>query len=219
WPIDQWRERYLNHPLVGTIASRLLWCVDGVGAHFIDGQAIDVDDQPIEHGKTAEITLWHPVGRSTKEITAWRQRLESLQLTQPFKQAHREVYLLTDAERNTGTYSNRYAAHVLRQHQFNALCLARGWKNRLRLMVDDFYPPACKELPNWGLRAEFWVEGIGDDYGNDTNESGVYLRLATDQVRFYRFDAAVNSAHAGGGGYATRVRLGEGVPDDPLTLD
>ena len=220
WPIEQWRERYLNHPLVGTIASRLLWSVDETAALFIDGKPTDVDGQRINHGRAATIALWHPVGRTTDEITAWRQRVESLEITQPFKQAHREIYLLTDAERNTGTYSNRYAAHIIRQHQFNALCSARGWKNRLRLMVDDSYPPACKELPNWGLRAEFWVEGIGDGYGDDTNESGVYLRLATDQVRFYRADAAVNYAHAGGGGYTAHADgPGRHNINEPLPLD
>lgn len=220
WPVERWRERYLDHPLVGTIARRLLWCVDGTVALFINGEPTDVDGNPITHGKTAEITLWHPVGCTVAEITAWRERLESLQLTQPFKQAHREIYLLTDAERNTRTYSNRYAAHIIRQHQFNALCAARGWKNRLRLMVDDSYPPASKELPNWGLRAEFWVEGIGDDYGGDTNESGVFLRLATDQVRFYRTSAATNYAHAGGGGYAVGAAgPGRDSVNEPLPLD
>ncbi|MEZ5942014.1 MAG: DUF4132 domain-containing protein [Planctomycetaceae bacterium] len=220
WSIEQWRERYLNHPLVGTIASRLLWCIDDTPVLFIDGNPTDVEGQPVEHGRTAEITLWHPVGRRVEEVVAWRQRIESLELTQPFKQAHREVYLLTDAERNTGTYSNRYAAHVLRQHQFNALCAARGWKNSLRLMVDADLPPACKELPNWGLRAEFWVEGIGEDYGTDTNESGVFLRLVTDQVRFYRSEAATNYAHASGGGYTSYARnAGQGDINNPLPLD
>jgi hypothetical protein len=220
WPIDAWRERYLNHPLVGTIAQRLLWCVDGTAAIFLDGEAKDIEGNPIAHGKTAEITLWHPVGRSIEEITAWRRRLEELGVTQPFKQAHREVYLLTDAERNTRTYSNRYAAHIIRQHQFNALCAARGWKNKLRLMVDDTYPPATKELPQWELRAEFWIEGIGEDYGHDTNESGVYLRLATDQVRFYRSEAATSLAHAGGGGYRSRAAgPGQANINDPLPLE
>ncbi len=99
------------------------------------------------------------------------------------------------------SYSNRYAAHVIKQHQFNALCALRGWKNQLRLMVDAEYPPTTLSLPRWGLRAEFWVEGIGQNYGNDTNESGVYLRLSTDQVRFYRIEATQRMAHAGGGGY------------------
>src|SRR5262249_48794860 len=25
WPLDVWRERYLDHPLVGTLARRLIW--------------------------------------------------------------------------------------------------------------------------------------------------------------------------------------------------
>ncbi len=220
WSIDVWRERYLDHPLVGTIARRLLWCVDGTPALFVDGIPTDTAGQPIPHGRTAEITLWHPTGRPVDEVLAWRNRLEELGITQPFKQAHREVYLLTDAELRTNTYSNRFAAHVLRQHQFNALCAARGWKNRLRLMVDDDYEPAHRLLPQWGLRAEFWVEGLGGDYGTDTNEAGVFLRLTTDQVRFYRIDSAQNFAHAAGGGYTTHAH-GPGDDDHnvPLPLD
>lgn len=220
WPISEWRDRYHDHPLVGTIAQRLIWCVDGEPAFFLDGHPTDVKGMPITHGQTAEVSLWHPVGRSIPEIIAWRGRLEELQITQPFKQAHREVYVLTDAEQNTRTYSNRFAAHILRQHQFNALCAARGWKNKLRLMVDDTYPPAIKELPHVGLRAEFWIEGIGDDYGTDTNDSGVYLRLASDQVRFYRTGAAVSYAHAGGGGYeSTATGPGPENINEPLPLD
>ena len=68
-------------------------------------------------------------------------------------------------------------------------------------MVDDEYPPASLDLPHWELRAEYWIEGAGDDYGTDTNETGTYLYLTTDQVRFYRLNAQENSAHATGGGY------------------
>lgn len=220
WPIASWRERYLNHPLIGTIARRLLWCVDGTPALF-DGQTpTEIGGNSIAHGETAEITLWHPIGHTVDDVLAWRQRLEGLGIRQPFKQAHREVYLLTDAERTTNTYSNRFAAHIIRQHQFNALCAARRWKNKLRLLVDDVYPPAVRELPQWGLRAEFWIEGVGQDYGVDTNDAGVFLRLATDQVRFYRLDAADNTAHAGGGRYASRAGgAGQQNINDPLPLD
>ena len=148
--------------------------------------------------------LWHPLDESdTSQVTAWRDWLIDHEVRQPFKQAHREIYILTDAERNTDVYSNRFAAHVLKQHQFNALCLTRGWKNKLRLLVDDEYPPAHLELSSWNLRAEYWIEGAGDDFGTDTNESGTFLYLITDQVRFYRTDAATNRAHAGGGGYGS----------------
>jgi hypothetical protein len=176
------------------------------------GHALDwLDDSTI-------VELWHPMQEDPEEVLAWRDWLAELEIRQPFKQAHREVYLLTDAERTTRTYSNRFAAHVIKQHQFNALCAARGWKNKLRLMVDDEYPPATRELPAWGLRAEFWVEGLGDNYGTDTTEAGTYLYLATDQVRFYNIDARENYAHAGGGGYAAGFR-GRGAPTGPLALE
>jgi Domain of unknown function (DUF4132) len=220
WSADVWRERYIDHPMVGTIGRRLIWCVDGAAVTMVEGQAQDLDAKAVAIADTAAVTLWHPAGRSVEEVVAWRRRVESLGMVQPFKQAHREVYLLTDAERRTESYSNRFAAHILRQHQFNALCGARNWKNKLRLMVDGEYPPASRELAAWRIRAEFWIEGIGDAYGQDTNDAGTYLRLASDQVRFYRTGAALNTAHAGGGGYRARA-LGPGADEvnEPLHMD
>ncbi|MEU5148045.1 DUF4132 domain-containing protein [Streptomyces yangpuensis] len=201
WAYGQWRARYLDHPLVGTLARRLIWTVDGTPVCFADGALRTLAGATVTEG--AAVELWHPVGREPAEVLAWREWLERHTVTQPFKQAHREVYLLTDAERRTRTYSNRFAAHVLRQHQFNSLTSARGWHNRLRLCVDDSLPPATRELPRWGLRAEYWIEGEGHEYGVDTTESGTYLRLRTDQVRFYPIDAPQNWASTYGGGYTT----------------
>jgi hypothetical protein len=224
WPLALWRERYLDHPLVGTIARRLLWIFTTQGKSksgiWHGDTLVGVNGKPLDVSDQAVVSLWHPIDRSQEEILAWRAWLEKHEVVQPFKQAHREVYILTDAERNTRTYSNRFAAHILRQHQFNALCLARGWKNKLRLMVDDEYPPAQRLLPMWNLREEYWIEGAGSEYGQDTNEAGVFLYLVTDQVRFYRTEAARNLAHAGGGGYGSSAAgPGESDINEPLTLE
>ncbi|MFI6880137.1 DUF4132 domain-containing protein [Streptomyces sp. NPDC050400] len=215
WSYATWRERYLDHPLVGTLARRLLWTVDGTPVGYADGALRTLTDDPVADG--TEVALWHPVDREPAEIVAWRDWLERHAVTQPFKQAHREVYLLTDAERTTGTYSNRFAAHIVRQHQFHSLAAVRGWRNKLRLCVDDEAPPATRELPQWGLRAEYWIEGDGEEYGTDTTESGSYLRLRTDQVRFYPIDSPENSAHCCGGEYRMWLRGGED-PVEPLPL-
>ncbi|WP_225730002.1 MULTISPECIES: DUF4132 domain-containing protein [unclassified Nocardia] len=212
WDYPAWRERYLDHPLVGTIARRLLWTVDGVTCGYADGALRDLADHPISG---AVVELWHPLGRSSEEIGAWRDWLERKDIRQPFKQAHREVYVLTDAERRTGDYSNRFAGHILRQHQFHALAAVRGWRNRLLLDADDSVPPPTRELPQWGLRAEYWVEGDRDDRGADTTESGSYLYLCTDQVRFYPIDAPENRANSGfRGGFSSD----SGGPAAPLPL-
>ena len=225
WPLAVWRERYLDHPLVGTLARRLIWTFTTAGkttdGAWHDGALRGVDGKELNLAESTTVAIWHPIGHSIDEIVAWRDWLEARRIVQPFKQAHREVYLLTDAERRTQVYSNRFAAHIIRQHQFNALALGRGWKNKLRLMVDDTYPPAIRLLPLWNLRAEFWIEGIGDDYGVDTNEAGAYLRLATDQVRFYELEAQVAQAHAGGGGYDLSRVTAEPLPLEqipPLVL-
>ena len=218
WNLETWRERYLDHPLVGALARRLIWRFSSGGqdetACFDDGELKNFRGDALEWiSSESTVELWHPLDSDPDVVLGWRNWLEERGIQQPFKQAHREVYLLTDAERTTRTYSNRFAAHILKQHQFNALCAARGWRNTLRLMVDDAYPPASIELPNWGLRAEFWIEGIGEEYGLDTNETGTYLWVATDQVRFYPLGASQRYAHAGGGGYET---AGE---DAPLPLE
>ncbi len=79
-------------------------------------------------------------------------------------------------------------------------------------MVDDTYPPASRLLPRWDLRAEYWIEGEGTEYGTDTLESGAFRYLTTDQVRFYALEASQVSAHACGGGYDIRE------PAEPIPL-
>ena len=226
WALSTWRERYLDHSLVGVIARRLIWNIadradsPGCAVTWLDGKLVDAAGRAHEFNADAAIVrLWHPLDEPTAQVLAWRQFFEDRGLQQPFKQAHREVYLLTDAELRTNTYSNRFAAHVLRQHQFHALCAARGWRNKLRLLVDAEYQPAMRRLERWGLRAEFWIEGAGDNFGVDTTESGAYLHLITDQVRFYPHGAAQASAHAGGGGYRVWRQTDPDSAQPPALID
>lgn len=209
WLLETWRERYLDHPLVGAVARRLVWVFgegsnataaawlrdDADGPPHADGRLVRSDGKAFEPKAGCTVTLWHPIDEEAKpgadalrgDVAAWRAFYEDHRIRQPFKQAHREVYLLTDAERATETYSNRFAAHIVRQHQFNALMRERYWKTQTRLMVDAEYGPAYRQLPAWDLRVEFWISGVGDDYNDQfVLDSGAFRYLATDQVRFYR---------------------------------
>jgi hypothetical protein len=220
WSADNWQARYMQHPLIGVLARGLIWTTgEGNAARafvWSSGECVDATGQKVATPTgDQQVRLWHPIDATREQVVAWREYFESRRIKQPFKQAHREVYLLTDAERRTATYSNRFAAHVIKQHQFHALALLRGWKNKLRLSVDAEFPATSKIIPWAGLRAEFWVEGIGDDYGVDTNDAGVYNLLATDQVRFYRAEAGENVSHAGSSRFemnAARAEINEPVP-------
>ena len=171
-----WRERYADHGLVGPLARRLIWTFDGRPA---TGELVSVDGAPVERGP---VRLWHPVEAEPDDVGAWRRFLEEHEITQPFKQAHREVYVLTAAERETDVYSNRFAAHILRQHQMAALARERGWRYALQGGWDSGDAKATLELPEHELTVEFWVE---PPHGSDDfNEMGVANHVISDQVRY-----------------------------------
>lgn len=186
WPVADWCERYIDHPLVSLIARRLLWTFDcgeqsAVGG-WLDGELVGLDDRPIAWiDDDTRVRLWHPIESEADAVLAWREWLERHQITQPFKQAQREIYVLTDAERETETYSNRFAAHIIRQHQLNALCQQRGWRYRLQGAWDGFNVPT-RELPGPGLQAEYWIEPVDDD--DAVSHAYIYLYASTDQVQF-----------------------------------
>jgi hypothetical protein len=145
----------------------------------------DVDGAPVDPTGTT-VALWHPVGAGSDEVRAWRRALEAREIRQPFKQADREVYRLTDAERTTGSYSNRFAAHVLRQHQLAALARARGWSYSLQGTWDDPDHQAELQLPEHGLTAAFTVDRPGT--AGEVNDTGVFTYVLTDHVRFRSLD-------------------------------
>lgn len=76
----------------------------------------------------ALLRLWHPVRATADAVRAWRDHLVAAGLVQPVRQAFREVYLLTPAERTTRVHSHRHAAHILRYGQAKALLGSRGWR-------------------------------------------------------------------------------------------
>ena len=188
WTYENFTKYYHEHGLVSTVANKLIWNFSKsdqtVAAVFIDGQWQDLNGEIldwIEEG--VEVTLWHPLEEDIDGVLAWRQRLEALQIQQPLKQAFREVYILTDAEVNTRSYSNRMAAHILKQHQFNALAGLRNWKYTLVGWYDGMGDDrATLNLPEWKLKAEFWIQEVHAD--DEVSDSGVWTYVSTDQVRF-----------------------------------
>jgi hypothetical protein len=184
--VEQWRTRYLEHPLIGDMARRLIWSVTANGATksvmLLDGGSVDAQGAPADVPADARVRLYHPLRATVDETVAWRRRLESRELTQPFKQAHREIYVVTDAELVTATYSNRFAGHVLRQHQLAALCRDRGWQYSLQGGFDSANNPFLR-VPGTDLTVELWTE-TPEDAEAAISAAGIYLYVATDQVRF-----------------------------------
>jgi hypothetical protein len=188
WTLAEWQARYRDAPLVARMARRLIWSfklaerwVAGLpeddAVRDASGASLDLG------GRDVRVRLWHPMQSEANHVLAWRQRLASLSVTQPFKQAHREIYVLTDAERETHSYSNRFAGHVVQQKQFRALCQARGWSCPAYGSWDSGDGRPMKRLRD--LQVEFWVEPIE---GEIDAQDFQFRYLSTDQVRFANAD-------------------------------
>lgn len=188
WKYEDFLKYFHNHGLMSVISRKLIWSFtvhsEKHNLYFFENKWIDFSGKEQQPDSSSVVTLWHPVGEDLEEILAWRNFFMEKEITQPFKQAFREVYIITDAELNTRTYSNRMAAHIIKQHQFNTLAKGRAWSYSLLGAYDDGRDNEIAELviPEYNLKANFWINElfIQDEF----NDSGIWNFVGTDQVRF-----------------------------------
>jgi hypothetical protein len=175
WTLADLRARYLDHPLAAPLARRLIYTAGKRTVIFIDGYPLGIDGKQLDLPDDTMLALWHPLDRPASEVAAWRELLAALGVTQPLKQLDREIYA-ADAKA-----ASRFAGRTVRQHQFAALCRERGWTYRLQGEFDGANTPT-KSLPAYGLDVELEVEPVG----HQVAVSGIYVHVATGQVRFRR---------------------------------
>jgi hypothetical protein len=202
WPVEQWRERYLGHPITGALTSSLVWrfasaSSEVVGIPYREGRSVIAETGIAEAiPEDADVRLWHPVEAAESSVRAWRDMLLAQRRTQATKQVFREVYTITPAELETNTYSNRFARHVIRQNQARSLMKGRGWAPVAVAWWDDGIDTgvARRKLEAHGLRVEFFYDPITDIQPTATD---LWPYCTTDQVRFYELatDRAVELAN------------------------
>jgi len=197
-PFGHWRKYYVDHPLLGFLGRRLIWAFRndqgwersgmwlGEGVADSSGRAVDISP-------AQTIRLWHPLASDPAEIQRWREGIFASKIRQPFRQAFREFYEVTDGERETRMYSNRFAGILMRQHQFAGLCRVRGWDYSLMGANFDGSNVPTKKLDPWNMRVEFYVDlppdrdrSLLESALGEQSGAGINLFIGSDQVRFYR---------------------------------
>ncbi|RVD36637.1 DUF4132 domain-containing protein [Mesorhizobium sp. M4B.F.Ca.ET.215.01.1.1] len=133
WNYQGWQDRLIGNGLLRTLSERLIWRFVGPKSEaFV---AMPRDGGLVDHagvrcpvpGPDWTVHLWHPLDSPATTVAAWRERLARQTIQQPFIQAWRPVYVVTDAELATQSYSNRFAAHILEQAPVMAILKKRGW--------------------------------------------------------------------------------------------
>jgi hypothetical protein len=131
WPGSIWRSRFAMHPIGRIFGFRLIWQVipgggAGVAARRDGDDWVGVDSHPLDLGAALDIRLWHPADADDVEIAAWQASLAALDLEQPVKQVHREVFQPAPSDLGLAA-DRRFAGHVVGHGHLRSLLRGRGW--------------------------------------------------------------------------------------------
>ncbi len=191
WSYPQWKARFVDHPVLAALSKGLVWHLqrgpraqtvmwrEAEGGGFVDahGNAQTWADE----GTT--VHLWHPADTAPVVQQWWRERLMEFGVTQPFKQAHREIWAASVGEQSV-VGSARFEGNFLKQHQLAALCKQRGWRYQLQGPGFGVSSGPTLSLPAWGLEAEFQIKPV--EGRRAVSESGVSLFVTAGRVQFRR---------------------------------
>ncbi|MEV5895424.1 DUF4132 domain-containing protein [Nonomuraea fuscirosea] len=189
-PYATWLAQVARHPVASSVAARLIWEIE-----HAPGEWRATLGAPEEPGlpEDTPVRLWHPARATTDEVFRWRERITEERIRQPFKQAFREVYLLTPAEEGAAR-SERFAGHVVDYRRLYALFKTRAWQTPMLGPWDGGGEgEATRTISTWSggdpgdgtrMPADRWRVALRHDYLHD--EPGEYA--LTGRIRFDRRD-------------------------------
>lgn len=169
----------LRMPAVRLLLEQLIVQADDAVLGWLDSATLTVTDlEGRQYAIEQNLRIAHPFHLFTAgQLSAWQKEVVSRRRVQPFKQAFRELYLLTPAERSTRLWSNRFVGHRLRGKVAARLLQVRNWSTS---SVDDIY----YESKEHGIYATFNFLDTGH-YLSETEH------FTFDTIAFYRDQKAL----------------------------
>ncbi|GAA3935250.1 DUF4132 domain-containing protein [Chitinophaga oryziterrae] len=201
-------KELFTHPVIAKHLEKLVFISEEKHGFYHDGTLVNADGEVSALNDKDQLRIAHCTDLySTGSWSAYQHYAFDKKLQQPFKQIFRELYLITDDERQEVAVSRRYAGHQVQPKQTLALLRSRGWKTNYEQGLQKVYHKegfaACMyAMADWFSPAEM---------ENPTLETLAFMDLKTfknvpfDKVHPRIFsevmrdiDLVVSVAHAGG---------------------
>jgi hypothetical protein len=180
---EEFEATFLIEPVRSDLAKRLIWTCDREFMVWNSNHWQTIEGNSVTFEIAEKIALWHPIQNGPGTVEVLREYCVANDLKQPFKQAFREVYLLTDAERTTFDHSRRFYGQVLKLEQFMALLRAKGWSGT---ETYAFFGPeedaALRKFPEHGISAHFGFRQAPTNF--TAFMSDPYLLVTSEAVWF-----------------------------------
>jgi hypothetical protein len=161
WTPAEFREHFVQHPLVWNLSSRLVWTAEADGTRTAfrlaeDKGCTDVEENEFTLPEHAAIRLAHPATMGD-EVAAWAEILADYEILQPFPQLARPIMALTEEERATGELT-RFDKIRVEVGPLLGLT-SRGWQ-RTHPQDAGIEPGMYCPLPGGGSLVMLLAEGL-----------------------------------------------------------
>ena len=123
-------KNIMKHPIVKPMLSKLVLCntTTNVSGFWNDGTLVNFDNKTHTLSDEDALVIAHPSHLYTSvQWDVYQRFLFENSIVQPFKQVFRELYVITENERETSTRSERYQGHQIQPKKTIALLRSRGW--------------------------------------------------------------------------------------------
>ena len=93
WPLQDWRRYLVEHPLLGHLVARIIWCARPMGGGPVvlvrprhDGVMLGVDGAVVELPRNATVSVAHRCFMTRQEAEAWASHLRVFEVEQVLDQ-------------------------------------------------------------------------------------------------------------------------------------
>lgn len=161
-------ERLAMIPSMRELLAGLIGVNETDELGFIDPRTLELVDEDQRFTIGSSLRLAHVSDLfESRSLSKWQRRLVEESMVQPFKQAFREFYVLTPAERATVDHSNRFAGHDVRTSVAYRLLQSRGWQ----CPSGEGDVMAYKRFASHGLCARWCFPGVRRYFTEEETQS------------------------------------------------
>ncbi|WBL21115.1 DUF4132 domain-containing protein [Zunongwangia sp. HRR-M8] len=123
-------HKLMLHPIVKAMLNQLVLFSPEkeISGFYHEATLTDVSGKKHALAEEDVLVIAHPSHLfQTVEWDIYQKHLFAERIVQPFKQVFRELYVVTEEERETGYRSKRYEGHQIQPNKTVALLRSRGW--------------------------------------------------------------------------------------------
>ena len=203
-------EQLMKHPIVKPLLSKLIILVNGQDIALFNSnlELVLFENRDKRFEPTDSCIIAHSSHMHERKIWSTLQKFAfDTKLVQPFKQIFRELYVVSEDEKESGSTSKRYEGHQIQVKKSLALLKGRGWRvdydwGLHKVFHKEGYVVYLQAMADWFSPSDIEAPTL-EDIDFESLKSGKSINLVdVDKVIFSEVmrdvDLVVSVAHIGG---------------------